>query len=70
MAGGLLRSARFEVLETRTGGTVTQLVAEGSGAGHGVGYCQWGAIGRARGGQDARTILSAYFPGTTLSRAY
>lgn len=67
---GLLRSAAFDVHETREGGRLTRLVIEGRGSGHGVGYCQWGAIGRSRAGQDARTILSAYFQGTTLSRAY
>jgi stage II sporulation protein D len=66
----LLRSASFDVHETREGGKLTRLVVEGRGSGHGVGYCQWGAIGRSRAGQDARTILSAYFQGTTLSRAY
>jgi stage II sporulation protein D len=29
--------------------------------------CQWGAIGRARAGQDFRTILRTYYPGTTVS---
>jgi stage II sporulation protein D len=66
----LLRSATFDVHEVREGGKLVRLVVEGRGSGHGVGYCQWGAIGRARAGQDARTILSAYFEGTTLSRAY
>jgi stage II sporulation protein D len=66
----LLRSATFDVHEVRDGGKLARLVVEGRGSGHGVGYCQWGAIGRARAGQDARTILSAYFQGTTLSRAY
>jgi stage II sporulation protein D len=28
--------------------------------------CQSGAIGRARAGQDFRTILAAYYPGTTV----
>ena len=28
--------------------------------------CQWGAIGRARAGQDFRTILRTYYPGTTV----
>ena len=32
--------------------------------------CQWGAIGRARAGQDFRTILRTYFPGTTVARVY
>lgn len=65
-----LRSAVFQLIETRTGSRLTHLVAEGSGAGHGVGMCQWGAVGRARAGQDAATILAAYFPGTELRRAY
>lgn len=66
----MLRSALFRLTETRGEGRLLRLVADGSGAGHGVGFCQWGAVGRARGGQDAFTILSAYFPGTTISRAY
>ena len=66
----LLRSAVFRLREVRSNGRLERLVAEGNGAGHGVGFCQWGAVGRARGGQDALTILSAYFPGTSVSRAY
>jgi stage II sporulation protein D len=50
--------------------TLARLVARGAGWGHGVGMCQWGAVGRARGGQDHRMILNAYFPGTTLARWY
>ncbi len=45
----------------------TALVLRGVGNGHGVGMSQWGAIGRARAGQDARAILAAYYPGTRLS---
>jgi stage II sporulation protein D len=65
-----LRSAVFQLLEVREGDHLTRLVADGAGAGHGVGFCQWGAVGRARAGQDASTILGAYFPGTTINRAY
>lgn len=65
-----LRSALFQLTETRENGRVEHLIADGAGSGHGVGFCQWGAVGRARGGQDASTILAAYFPGTTISRAY
>jgi stage II sporulation protein D len=65
-----LRSALFQLIETRSGARLERLVAEGTGAGHGVGFCQWGAVGRARAGQDAVTILGAYFPGTDLTRAY
>ncbi len=48
------------------GGRLTQLTVRGTGYGHGVGMCQWGAIGRARAGQDFRTILATYFPGTRV----
>jgi stage II sporulation protein D len=65
-----LRSAIFDLREVREGGKLRTLIAEGSGAGHGVGFCQWGSVGRARSGQDASTILGAYFPGTVISRAY
>jgi stage II sporulation protein D len=43
---------------------------EGRGAGHGVGMCQWGARGMAEAGIDAKTILSAYYPGARLSPLY
>jgi stage II sporulation protein D len=66
----LLRSAVFRLTEQRSSAGLERLIADGNGAGHGVGFCQWGAVGRARGGQDAATILTAYFPGTVLSRAY
>jgi len=66
----LLRSSGFTLTETRSGGQVERLVADGRGAGHGVGFCQWGAVGRARAGQDYRTILRAYFTGTDIQRLY
>ena len=66
----LLQSAAFQVFVTRQDGRVTRLVAAGAGSGHGVGLCQWGAVGRARAGQDYRKILATYFPGTTIERLY
>lgn len=42
----------------------------GRGYGHGIGMCQWGAIGRARAGHSYREILSHYYPGTELRRTY
>jgi stage II sporulation protein D len=68
--GGLLRSSDFTVRIGRSGGRIDQVELEGRGYGHGVGMCQWGAIGRARAGHDYRTILMSYFPGTTLERRY
>lgn len=65
-----LSSAAFQLYVTRDGGEVSRLVAAGAGFGHGVGFCQWGAVGRARAGQDYRAILATYFPGTTVDRLY
>ncbi len=60
--GAILPSTSFSL--EMLGGTI---LLRGVGNGHGVGMSQWGAIGRARAGQDARTILAAYYPGTRLS---
>ncbi len=38
----------------------------GRGYGHGVGMCQCGAQGMARGGKTARHILSYYYPGSKI----
>jgi len=69
-SGQLLRSASFRVRMSRVGGQVADLTLEGQGSGHGVGLCQWGAIGRARAGQTAEQILAAYFPGAVLERRW
>ncbi len=68
--GASLLSTYFEVeRETRVGGRVSAVVLEGAGHGHGVGMCQWGAIGRARAGHDVRAILRHYYPGTVVGFA-
>jgi stage II sporulation protein D len=69
-ADRMLASAAFQLTVTKTNGEVTRLVAAGGGSGHGVGMCQWGAIGRARTGQDYRKILTTYFPGTKIEKLY
>ena len=51
-------------------GTVARLEVSGGGWGHGVGMCQWGAIGRARAGQSYRDILHAYYTDVGISRLY
>ena len=68
--GGLLNSSKFDVRLERSGGGVSAIVAEGGGWGHGIGMCQVGAMGRARAGQDYRTILEAYYPGIRIERMY
>lgn len=40
----------------------------GSGYGHGVGMCQWGAQGMALEDRDRRAILMHYYPGTRIER--
>jgi len=67
VGGEILNSTYFSVATQRTrGGALARVVLDGRGYGHGVGMCQWGAIGRARAGQDFRTILRTYYPGTAL----
>ena len=68
--GGLLNSSKFDVALTRSDGRVTEIVANGGGWGHGIGMCQVGAMGRARAGQDYRTILRTYYPGTEIQKLY
>jgi len=69
-SGELLRSSAFTLTATGAGVRITRLVADGGGAGHGVGFCQWGAVGRSRAGQDYSQIVSAYYPGARLERLY
>jgi stage II sporulation protein D len=65
--GEPLNSTYFSVAPVvDASGRLTRLTVRGNGFGHGVGMCQWGAIGRARAGQDHRTILQTYYPGTSI----
>jgi stage II sporulation protein D len=67
-AGGeILYSTYFSVDSSQErDGYLRRLTLHGGGNGHGVGMCQWGAIGRARAGQSFRAILATYYPGTTV----
>jgi stage II sporulation protein D len=66
--GTILNSTLFSLSAATNGGEVSSLTLNGRGYGHGIGMCQWGAIGRARAGQNYRTILQTYYPGTTIGR--
>lgn len=48
----------------------TTLEIHGAGFGHGVGMCQYGAMGMSEKGFRYYHIISKYFPGTTLIRKY
>ncbi|HEX6041520.1 SpoIID/LytB domain-containing protein [Longimicrobium sp.] len=65
-----LNSSKFDIQLSRGGGRITEVVANGGGWGHGIGMCQVGAMGRARAGQDYRTILRTYYPGTVIQALY
>ncbi len=57
-----VRSTNFE-----TSVKWNKLRLRGSGWGHGVGMCQWGAYGMARKGKRAEEILAYYYPGTEIT---
>lgn len=63
---GGIRSNWFEVRVE--GGDL--VFADGRGFGHGVGLCQYGAEGMARGSKTAAEILAFYYPGSRMARAY
>src|SRR5687767_8974979 len=66
----LLPSTAITVAPERgSEGRLQAVLVRGRGNGHGVGLCQWGAIARARAGDDFRAILKAYYPGAEITRA-
>ncbi|TMQ60911.1 MAG: SpoIID/LytB domain-containing protein [Candidatus Eisenbacteria bacterium] len=65
----ILRSIFFKIGVIRgEDGNPAKVVATGAGNGHGIGLCQWGAMGMARAGMDYREILSHYYKSTRLER--
>jgi stage II sporulation protein D len=65
-----LLSTLFQLYVQRQGGELVKVTAAGAGSGHGVGMCQWGAVGRAKAGQGYAQILATYYPGTRLENLY
>jgi stage II sporulation protein D len=59
----VIKSTRFSVKSSKN-----EFIFTGSGNGHGVGLCQWGAKQRALDGFDCGEILSYYYPGTELKK--
>lgn len=61
IGGDRIRSTRFVI-------TIKDDSAEfnGRGWGHGVGLCQWGALGQALLGHDHGKILKFYYPGAEI----
>jgi len=67
LGAGLVRSTFVRTASVDAGGT--SLALTGTGRGHGVGMCQWGAHAMAQNGSTANEILAFYFPGTEFGRA-
>lgn len=67
LCSGMLRSSYFIVVPNYEDRKLKNFVFYGGGWGHGVGFCQTGAAGRAEAGQDYREILLHYFPNTHLT---
>jgi stage II sporulation protein D len=64
--GRTVQSSQFRLRDD--GASITLL--NGTGFGHGVGLCQYGADELAREGKSAGAILRTYYPGCHLTRAY
>jgi stage II sporulation protein D len=67
--GAILRSSFFKIGVVRgREGEPLRVIATGAGNGHGIGLCQWGAMGMARAGAGYKTILRHYYKGAVLSK--
>lgn len=64
---GMLRSSYFIVQPNYEDRKLKNFVFYGGGWGHGVGFCQTGAAGRAEAGQPYTDILQHYFPLATMT---
>ncbi len=66
-----LYSSAFVVdVERGSGAAPNAFILKGAGWGHGVGYCQIGALGMALKGYSAAEIISHYYPGSLLKTIY
>jgi stage II sporulation protein D len=63
--GGLLKSNLVNMkLKNK------EIIIKGKGYGHGVGMCQFGAMGMARQNKNYRQILYHYYPGTRIGKIH
>lgn len=67
---GILRSLLFNIEPVYDKEKLLKVVFTGNGNGHGVGFCQWGAMALSNKGEKFRNILSLYFPNTQITKAY
>ena len=63
----ILRSSYVRMACDRAAdGTLVRLTVSGGGNGHGIGLCQWGAIGMSRKGYTADQIVKHYYKGVDI----
>jgi len=67
VGAGTVQSSFVHEASLSEGGRI--LALRGTGRGHGVGLCQWGARMLGERGASAAEIIGFYFPGTVLGRA-
>ena len=59
----------IDIIRNETG-NIQSFDINGAGFGHGVGLCQFGAIGRAKAGHTFENILKHYYQGAELKKLY
>ena len=68
---GFLYSSCFYIISENSAGNIPKnFIIKGAGWGHGVGYCQIGALGMALNGYTTAEILAHYYPGSELKKIY
>jgi len=65
-----LPSRLFSIYYIYDDNKLSHVVFAGTGYGHGVGLCQHGALFLSEQGFDYKSILSFYYPGTTLRKIF
>src|SRR5689334_3675245 len=64
----VLAATATAVVLAPAAGAATTWSLRGAGWGHGIGMSQYGAYGYAKHGADYRSILTHYYPGTSIGR--
>jgi SpoIID/LytB domain protein len=68
---GFLYSSCFYIIAKNPMNSIPEsFTLQGAGWGHGVGYCQIGALGMALEGYTTEQIVSHYYPGSELTKVY
>ncbi len=68
MALGAMKVKSTLIKSLKLDGTKVRIA--GAGFGHGVGMCQYGALGMGKDKKTFQEILSHYYPGTEIKRLY